>query len=623
MAKVSLSHIYKIYDRSVTAVRDFSMEIDDGEFIVFVGPSGCGKSTTLRMIAGLEEITSGELKIDGVTVNDMEPKDRSIAMVFQNYALYPHMTVFENMAFALTTAHVPKNEIKEKVSEAARILGITEYLDRKPKALSGGQRQRVALGRAIVRHPKVFLLDEPLSNLDAKLRGAMRAEILRLHERLGATFIYVTHDQVEAMTMGTRIVVMKDGVIQQIAAPSELYKDPCNIFVAGFIGTPQMNFFDCTLLRHGETITILLACGVELVTEYRFFDKISEKYSDGKHALVIGIRPDDIKISSEELEEKQFIKANCTVKLVEDMGSEAYVHAELDSSNGQAPFTLKHVGECGLKRGDELLVSIKAVAIYVFDKESGKNIKPSIVCENTIFCSISDGVLYFDNMSQSLPSALSGIEAERAEISFSPDSLTLGVGECTATVASVNEDGELCKLKTETLTLFARKKEPFNYSVGQKVRFEIDPCGIKCSDPCITPPDSVNKISASLVRVKETSGRQKRYSYFFQCTTQRLPADAEKCKKLYLSHGIKILGTPLNLVFRSSDVLINKENTASCLRAIVTRVLDYGKIRYVTARIGEDDITLRYDAEPGDVLCIHIPDEALGVEDKKSGITII
>ena len=244
MASVQLNHIYKVYPNGVKAVNDFTMDIADKEFIVFVGPSGCGKSTTLRMIAGLEEITAGELRIGDVVVNDVEPKDRDIAMVFQNYALYPHMTVYENMAFGLKLRKMPKEEIDARVKEAARILGITEYLDRKPKAMSGGQRQRVALGRAIVREPKVFLLDEPLSNLDAKLRTAMRSEISKLHHKLQTTFIYVTHDQVEAMTMGTRIVVMKDGYVQQIDSPRNLYRYPSNKFVAGFIGTPQMNFFD-------------------------------------------------------------------------------------------------------------------------------------------------------------------------------------------------------------------------------------------------------------------------------------------------------------------------------------------------------------------------------------------
>ena len=254
MASLSLRHIYKKYPGGVTAVSDFNLEIKDKEFIVFVGPSGCGKSTTLRMIAGLEEITEGELFIGDRLVNDVAPKDRKIAMVFQNYALYPHMTVFENMAFGLKLNKTPKEEIKRRVEEAARVLDITHLLDRKPKALSGGQKQRVALGRAIVRNPMVFLLDEPLSNLDAKLRASMRTELTKLHQRVGTTFIYVTHDQVEAMTMATRIVVMKDGVIQQVDTPQNLYDSPCNLFVAGFMGTPQMNFIDGILVKKGDDV---------------------------------------------------------------------------------------------------------------------------------------------------------------------------------------------------------------------------------------------------------------------------------------------------------------------------------------------------------------------------------
>ena len=268
MASLSLRHIYKKYPGGVTAVSDFNLEIKDGEFLVLVGPSGCGKSTTLRMIAGLEEISEGELYIGDRYVNDIAPKDRDIAMVFQNYALYPHMTVFDNMAFGLKLRKVPKEEIKRRVEEAAKILDINHLLDRKPKALSGGQKQRVALGRAIVRSPKVFLLDEPLSNLDAKLRASMRTELTKLHKKVETTFIYVTHDQTEAMTMATRIVVMKDGLIQQVDTPQNLYDYPVNLFVAGFIGTPQMNFINGTLNKKGEDLYFEFEeCSVKLPAE--------------------------------------------------------------------------------------------------------------------------------------------------------------------------------------------------------------------------------------------------------------------------------------------------------------------------------------------------------------------
>ena len=292
MATVSLKGIKKIYDNKVTAVHDFNLEIADKEFIVLVGPSGCGKSTTLRMVAGLEDISEGDLLIDGKRMNDVEPKDRDIAMVFQNYALYPHMTVAENMAFALKLRKVPKEEIDKKVREAAEILDITQYLDRKPKALSGGQRQRVAIGRAIVRSPRVFLMDEPLSNLDAKLRNQMRAEIIKLRQRIDTTFIYVTHDQTEAMTLGDRIVIMKDGFIQQIGTPQEVFDHPANVFVAGFIGMPQMNFFEGQLVAEdGKYSVKVMDAVMELSPEIQA--QLKAKNVPSK-AVTLGIRPEHV-----------------------------------------------------------------------------------------------------------------------------------------------------------------------------------------------------------------------------------------------------------------------------------------------------------------------------------------
>ena len=321
MAGLSLRHIYKKYPGGVVAVSDFNLEIKDKEFLIFVGPSGCGKSTTLRMIAGLEEITEGELFIGDRLVNDVAPKDRKIAMVFQNYALYPHMSVFDNMAFGLKLNKTPKEEIKKRVEEAARILDITHLLDRKPKALSGGQKQRVALGRAIVRNPKVFLLDEPLSNLDAKLRAAMRTELTKLHNRVGTTFIYVTHDQVEAMTMGDRICVMKDGVIQQVAAPIELYDKPCNKFVAGFIGTPPMNFFEGNLINKDGKLTFS-SPGFECAVPDAWKEKM-EPFCN--KAVTFGIRPEDIGNESAE-RNPEMPKVKAKVEVIEPMGSETYVY---------------------------------------------------------------------------------------------------------------------------------------------------------------------------------------------------------------------------------------------------------------------------------------------------------
>ncbi len=370
MANVSLRHIYKIYDGGVTAVTDFNLEIEDKEFIILVGPSGCGKSTTLRMIAGLEDISKGELYIGDKLANDIAPKDRDIAMVFQNYALYPHMTVYDNMAFGLKLRKTPKEEIKRRVEEAARILGIEQYLDRKPKALSGGQRQRVALGRAIVRDPKVFLLDEPLSNLDAKLRAQMRTEISRIYQRLGTTFIYVTHDQTEAMTMGTRIVVMKDGFIQQVDTPQNLYDRPCNEFVAGFIGSPQMNFIDAKLEKKGGDFFLAFDKYEIKIPESKNKDNVLEKYS-GKE-VCFGIRPEHVHDEPEFLAKvtdgNGIVTAN--VDVTELMGAEIYLYLNIAG----IPLTARVDPASTAKPGDNIKVALDLSKLHIFDKETEQTI---------------------------------------------------------------------------------------------------------------------------------------------------------------------------------------------------------------------------------------------------------
>lgn len=364
MASLSLKNICKVYPNGFEAVKDFNLEIEDKEFIIFVGPSGCGKSTTLRMVAGLEEISSGELTIDGKRVNDVEPKDRDIAMVFQNYALYPHMTVFDNMAFGLKLRKVPKAEIKKKVEEAAKILDLDKLLDRKPKALSGGQRQRVAMGRAIVREPKVFLMDEPLSNLDAKLRVQMRAEIASLHQRLGATIIYVTHDQVEAMTLGTRIVVLKDGVIQQVDSPQKLYNEPDNLFVAGFIGSPQMNFLDATCKVQGDTVSLVFGENNIILPAAKGKKLIDGGYN-GK-TVILGIRPDDIDDSKAALEEFKDSTFNTKVTGYELLGSEVLLYYNINGSS----MTAKVDSRTSARLGDSIKLAMDVEKIHVFDKET-------------------------------------------------------------------------------------------------------------------------------------------------------------------------------------------------------------------------------------------------------------
>ncbi|MCQ2450163.1 MAG: sn-glycerol-3-phosphate ABC transporter ATP-binding protein UgpC [Clostridia bacterium] len=374
MASLSLRNVYKRYPGGVTAVSDFCLEIKDKEFIILVGPSGCGKSTTLRMVAGLEEISDGEIYIGDRLVNDVAPKDRDIAMVFQNYALYPHMTVFDNMAFGLKLRKTSKDEIKRRVEEAARILDIEHLLERKPKALSGGQRQRVALGRAIVREPKVFLLDEPLSNLDAKLRAQMRTEISKLHQRLGTTFIYVTHDQTEAMTMGTRIVVMKSGLVQQVDTPNNLYLRPCNLFVAGFIGSPQMNFIAANLLKEGDTFFVEVGSEdtkTRAGVKYRIklpaeknADNALDAYVDKE--VIMGIRPENVH------NEEDLIAANpdgvveADVEVTELMGAETYLYMNCEGQSINARVAPTSTA----KPGDKITIAFETSKIHLFDKDT-------------------------------------------------------------------------------------------------------------------------------------------------------------------------------------------------------------------------------------------------------------
>ncbi|PFM66906.1 sugar ABC transporter ATP-binding protein [Bacillus cereus] len=365
MTELVLDHIFKVYDNKTTAVSDFNLHIEDKEFIVFVGPSGCGKSTTLRMIAGLEDISDGSLYIDGERMNNVAPKDRNIAMVFQNYALYPHMTVYDNIAFGLKLRKLPKEEINRRVTEAAKILGLEDYLKRKPKALSGGQRQRVALGRAIVRDAKVFLMDEPLSNLDAKLRVSMRSEISKLHRRLNTTTIYVTHDQTEAMTMASRLVVMKDGLIQQVGTPKEVYDNPENIFVGGFIGSPAMNFFTGTLQDkyfHIENIRFKVPDGL--------LKTLNKQGYNGK-AIILGIRPEDIHDEPIVLQSSPESTVEITVEVAELLGAETMIHGKLSNQN----FIARINARSEIKTNDTLQLAFSLAKAHFFDIATEQRIR--------------------------------------------------------------------------------------------------------------------------------------------------------------------------------------------------------------------------------------------------------
>ena len=364
MASLSLKNVCKVYPNGFVAVKDFNLDVADKEFIIFVGPSGCGKSTTLRMIAGLEEISSGELWIGDKLVNDVEPKDRDIAMVFQNYALYPHMTVYDNMSFGLKLRKVPKPEIDKLVHGAAKILGIEQLLDRKPKALSGGQRQRVAMGRAIVRNPKVFLMDEPLSNLDAKLRVQMRIEIQKIHQRLETTIIYVTHDQTEAMTLGTRIVVLKDGIIQQVDTPQNLYDKPCNVFVAGFMGSPQMNLINAKVVQSGEDVVLMFGGNTIKLPEGKAQKLIEAGYVDT--TVIMGIRPEDLNDSEVIINANPDCVIEATIRVYELLGAEVFLYFDIDEVNCTARVNPRTTA----RPGDTIKLGIDMTKLHIFDKDT-------------------------------------------------------------------------------------------------------------------------------------------------------------------------------------------------------------------------------------------------------------
>ncbi len=480
MAKLSLRHIYKVYPNGVKAVNDFNMEIADKEFIVFVGPSGCGKSTTLRMIAGLEAITAGELFIGNELVNDMEPKDRDIAMVFQNYALYPHMTVYDNMAFGLRLRHVRPDEIHRKVLWAADVLKLTEFLNRKPRAMSGGQRQRVALGRAILRNPKVFLLDEPLSNLDAKLRTEMRAEIAKLHNELKTTFIYVTHDQVEAMTLGTRVVVMKLGFIQQIDTPQNLYEYPENKFVAGFIGTPQMNFFEATLRREKDRVFVKFDyCDNELVIPFEDMLKVKPSYFHGDKHVYVGLRCEDISLDPAVVKvSKNRMKVK--VSHFEELGNETLVYGDLNMhgdgfiESSTRVIIKSYHGALNLKQGDVVEAAFNMKKAHYFDHDDEMTISPRVPTENVFDCEVQDGVLKFLGLNVKLPPAVKCSNLKKGELLIPSDAITVGSGDIPVTIKQIEDvkGVHLAYLMVGERTFFSIVDE--SVKAGDKTCIDID-----------------------------------------------------------------------------------------------------------------------------------------------------
>ncbi len=611
MANLSLKHIYKVYPNGVKAVNDFNMEIADKEFIVFVGPSGCGKSTTLRMIAGLEDITAGELSIGDLIVNDVEPKDRDIAMVFQNYALYPHMTVYDNIAFGLRLRKLPrdeahpngkftKEEIHQRVLEAAEILGITEYLGRKPKEMSGGQRQRVSLGRAIVREPKVMLLDEPLSNLDAKLRTQMRAEISKLHKKLNTTFIYVTHDQIEAMTMGTRIVVMKNGFVQQIDTPKNLYNYPGNKFVAGFIGTPQMNFFEGTLTREGETVRIRFnGSEAEIVVPYSYFYKTRPSYLNGDKKVIIGLRAENFTIRTAPEKGRPVLPFKVSHK--EELGNETLVYGDINmEGDGYVESSTRIIIKCTedveLFAGDVAYAELDLSRIHLFDSETENSILPRIPEYNYVDCEVKKGVLHFLGREIALPPAIA-CEDGKGELFLPSDAIYAG-GNIPVKVIGSEKIGEkeLCETELGGRRLYA--VDP-GEGVEKGIGIDMKKIAIwRDGTEIVHPMPLTMRLSGKVTKrkvTKEVEGKNKKViKFFLSIEGVEFPAPAVISEKLIGALTAKRV-FETELVFECTPYGLAVSESG--IPATVERMVDYGAEKFALCRVGEKEVYLKTEED--------------------------
>ena len=626
MAEVSLNHLYKVYPNGKKAVNDFNMHIEDKEFIVFVGPSGCGKSTTLRMIAGLEDISAGELKIGDLVVNDIEPKDRDIAMVFQNYALYPHMTVYENIAFGLKLRKLPKAEIHKKVVEAAEILGITEYLDKKPKEMSGGQRQRVALGRAIVREPKVMLLDEPLSNLDAKLRTQMRAEITKLHTKLQTTFIYVTHDQVEAMTMGTRIVVMRDGFVQQIDTPKNLYNYPVNKFVAGFIGTPQMNFFEATLFKKDEKVIINFDnCDVQITVPYSMLYKVQPAYLDGNKKVIIGLRAEDISLA----DGGKGGRIKVAVSHKEELGSETLIYGDINTDGdgsvaSPTRIIIKDNSGAEIKTGQIAEVALNLEKLHIFDKETEQSVLPRIPEYNYLDCLVNGGMLKFCGIEIKLPEAIKCADG-KYELLIPTDAINLD-GEMQAEViSSENINGvELLSLTLGGKRIFAVSD---GYAGGNSVKIGIDLKKISIlsgGETVVSPLPEVNQFDCKFVRCKRVETvkgkRKKAVRFGFETAGVFFTAFNAMSRKIFAALGMKrAFKASLKMLCGAGDLKISENG----IPARVEELLDYGKEKFLKCKAGGNTVLVKADGEYKEDIFLMPDFEKISVIDADKEIKII
>ena len=607
MAGLSFKHIYKVYPNGTKAVSDFNMEIQDKEFIVFVGPSGCGKSTTLRMIAGLEDISAGELSIGDLVVNDVEPKDRDIAMVFQNYALYPHMTVYDNIAFGLKLRKLPKDEIHKRVLEAAEILGITDYLGKKPKEMSGGQRQRVSLGRAIVREPKVMLLDEPLSNLDAKLRTQMRSEISKLHKKLNTTFVYVTHDQVEAMTMGTRIVVMKNGFVQQIDTPKNLYNYPGNKFVAGFIGTPQMNFFDGTLKKVGDKVEIAFdATDAKITVPYSMLYKAKPSYLDGNHKVTIGLRAEDVSIDPEKVSSS---KATVKVKVshTEELGNQTLIYADLnmdDDSIGESAtrVIISSNGETECKSGDIVKAALNIERVHLFDSETEMSIIPRIPEYNYADCKVKGGKLNLLGAEISLPAAIECDDGEY-ELLIPTDAVALGGDIPVKVISCENINGTyLMNFELGARRLFAIVPE--EVKAGEtKICVDLKKISLlKDGNEVVKAMPEVITFEGKLIKEKvkrevSVNGKtknKKMIEFSLGIEDAKFLAPDAIAQKLITAMGAsKAFERPLR--YECSPYGLNIAMEGEGISAEVVGTADYGAEKFAVCKVGENTLYVKCD----------------------------
>lgn len=632
MANLSLKHIYKVYPNGTKAVNDFNMEIEDKEFIVFVGPSGCGKSTMLRMIAGLEDISAGELSIGETVVNDVEPKDRDIAMVFQNYALYPHMTVYENIAFGLRVRKMSNEEIHERVVHAAEILGIKDYLDRKPKEMSGGQRQRVSLGRAIVRNPKVMLLDEPLSNLDAKLRTQMRAEILKLHKQLNTTFIYVTHDQVEAMTMGTRIVVMKSGFVQQIDTPKNLYRYPENKFVAGFIGTPQMNFFEGTLKRDGNKVAIAFKnTDASIYVPYEFLRKVRPKYLNGEASVCIGIRAEDDAIAPNVVSASPY-KIRMAVSHVEDLGDESLIYGDINlNGDGYSESPTRIIVKTTLsheyRSGEVCEVAFNVKKLHFFDAETEETIVPRIPEVNEASCEVRDGVLTWMRNSVKLPPAFGDLDG-KGTVLIPTNAITFD-GNLDANVVGCEQvlGKHLISLEMNGERMFAVSDTEMPLQ-AVKVGLDLKRITLTIDGRTHEPLHEVVQFKGKVIKKKETevrevggkSKRQKVINFYLDVSGAQFVAPEHIARKVFSTLSPRaVFATDFLYEFTPYDIKIDGKG----IEGEVTGMYDYGAEKFAQIRIGEDSVNVHIDAPVSGKVFLSPNFDRAGVIEAARGIRII